>query len=65
MKAQSGEVLFEHVQIGTIVRVTAIDAATGTEVVIQGPANIGTAALQRTAMAKLEYVLKKQQAENR
>lgn len=60
MNQQRDEVLFEFVQIGTIVRVTAVHAATGTEVVIQGPASQPQSLLQRTALAKLRYVLEKQ-----
>ena len=54
------EVLFEFVQIGTIMRVTAVHAATGTEAVIQGPVALSQSNLQRAALAKLRYVLEKQ-----
>jgi hypothetical protein len=53
------EVLFEYTQVGNSVRVTAIDAATGIEVTIQAPLNLGHADLQRTALRKLDYVMKK------
>lgn len=53
------EVLFEYTKIGTIMKVTAVDAQTGTEVVIQGPASMPQALLQRTALTKLRYVLDK------
>ncbi|MFA6280439.1 MAG: hypothetical protein WC612_06585 [Bdellovibrionales bacterium] len=53
------EVLFEYTQIGAIMKVTAVDAQTGTEVVIQGPASMPQSVLQRTALTKLRYVLDK------
>ena len=54
------EVLFEFVQIGGIMRVTAVHAGTGTEVVIQGPVAVSQSNLQRAALAKLRYVIGKQ-----
>jgi hypothetical protein len=59
MTTPQSEVIFEQVRIGSLVRVTAIDAATGTEVVTQGPASARPHELQRLALAKLAYVLKK------
>lgn len=56
------EVYFELTQVGTIMRVAAIDAATGTEVVIQGPAKLSPETLKKTALAKLCYVMKKKKA---
>lgn len=55
------EVIFEHTKVGTIMKVTAIDAVTGTEVVIQGPANALPQELQRVALTKLNYVLNKKE----
>lgn len=54
-----GEVFIEFQQIGRIVRVTAIDAATGTEVSFQAPAQTPPSDLRRTAVKKLDYVLNK------
>ena len=51
------EVLLEFRRIGSAVKVTAVDPATQIEVSIQGPATAGEAALRRTVIAKLEYVL--------
>ena len=48
----------EFRQIGRLVRVTAIDPATGTEATIQGPASAGQAALGAVAMKKLDYMVK-------
>jgi hypothetical protein len=53
------EVIFEFTPVGAIVRVMAMDTATMTEVVIQGPASAGEAVLQRSALKRLEYVLRK------
>ena len=55
------EVLFEFVQIGGIMRVTAVDVNTGTEVVIQGPAAAPATELRNVARSKLNFMLKKQQ----
>ena len=40
-------------------KVSAMDTQSLTEVSIQGPANAPEATLQRNAMKRLEYVLKK------
>jgi len=49
--------ILEFSRAGDIVRVSAMDPATLTEVVIQGPASAGVAALERAALAKLAWVL--------
>ncbi len=56
------DVLIEFQPVGSIVRVSAIDPATNTEVIIQGPASAGKTVLARNALAKLNYVLRKGQA---
>ena len=53
------EVILEYQQVGRIMRVCAIDAETGTEVVIQGPIDAPEEQLKRTAIAKLTYVLER------
>ncbi|CAA7617782.1 hypothetical protein [Magnetospirillum sp. UT-4] len=53
------EVLFEFIRVGTYVKVSAVDAATGIEVSIVGPASASQAHLRLTALRKLEYVLAK------
>ena len=58
---QRGEIIFEFSAMGDSVKVCAIDPHTGTEVSIVGPVNAGEAALRRTAMAKLYYMLEKRQ----
>lgn len=58
-KMRGREVIFEYHQVGNIMRVSAMDTATLTEVVIQCPAAAGEAAFQKNALMRLEYVLKK------
>jgi len=56
------KVLLEFMPVGNVMRVSAIDPDTNTEVVIQGPLSAGRESLSRTAIAKLKYVLGKAQA---
>lgn len=53
------EVIFEFQTFGSVVRVSAMDTATMTEVIIQGPANAGEATLKANALRRLVYVLRK------
>ena len=53
---QQREIYFEFVAIGRHVKVSAIDAATGTEVSVMGPAT--AARFQRLALQKLQARLK-------
>ena len=55
------EILFEFVTLGTSVKVTAIDAATGVEACIVGPASSPRAALESAALQKLRYVQSKEE----
>lgn len=52
-----GEVILEFVPIGALIRVSATEPKSLTEVVIYGPASAGEAALRRTVLCKLDYVL--------
>ncbi len=52
-----GEVILEFVQIGGLIRVSAMEPKSLTEVVIYGPASAGEAALRRVVLRKLDYVL--------
>jgi hypothetical protein len=52
-KAATGEVIIEMRPVGSVVRVAAVDVATGTEVVVFGPANTPPRALEELAVAKL------------
>lgn len=57
------EVLFEIIPLGHTVKVIAVDALTGIEVSIQGPASAGEHILKMTALRKLTFVLKKESKE--
>ena len=59
-KLAGREVIFEFRPVGNIMRVSAMDTATVTEVVIQCPLNAGEAIFKKNALLRLEYVLKKQ-----
>jgi hypothetical protein len=48
------EIFFEFTQLGVSVKVTAIDAATGVEVTVIGPASAPPSHLQQLAIAKLK-----------
>lgn len=54
-----GEVILEFVQVGGLIRVSAMEPKTLTEVVTYGPATAGEAALRRTVLRKLDYVLRR------
>ena len=54
------EVYFEFVAIGNVVKVTAIDARTGTEVSAMGPASARQADLQQLALQKLKARIKRE-----
>lgn len=56
---RSREILLEFYPVGRIVKVTAVDPVTLTEVSIQAPAHLSEDAMSNAAIAKLTYVLKK------
>lgn len=56
-----GEVLIEFHVVGHMVKVSAIDTKTLTEVSIAGPASESREILKATAIRKLQYVLAKKQ----
>lgn len=56
---QNREIIIEFHVLGPLVRVSAFDTETLTEVHIQGPATAPEAHLKQTALKKLEYVLRK------
>ena len=56
------EVLFEMTRVGSYMKVVAVDAATGTEVTISGPASAPVEALKRQAVNRLLFVLKRKAA---
>ena len=59
-KMNGREVIFEFYPVRSIMRVSAMDTATMTEISIQGPVNAGESVLRKNALMRLEYVLKKE-----
>jgi len=57
-----GEVLFEFQRHGNILRVTAIDPKSGTEVIMVADPRQSKTVIQRLAARKLAYVMAKNQA---
>lgn len=57
------EILFEYVQQGTSVKVTAIETETGIEAVVIVPANLSESQMQAKAMQKLRYIMQKKAEE--
>ncbi|WP_372396959.1 hypothetical protein ABMY26_23030 [Azospirillum sp. HJ39] len=55
----NGEVLFEFQRVGSYLKVVAIDAKTGVEVTVAGPATGSLELLKRTAINKLRFVQSK------
>lgn len=53
------EVIVELTSMGNMVRVTAMDTKSLTEIVISGPATTPDSMLKRNAVKRLEYVLRK------
>ena len=54
-----GEVLFEFQRVGSYLKVMAIDPVTATEVSVVGPATGSLELLKRTAISKLQFVMKR------
>ncbi len=54
------EILFEFLQVGRSVKVTAIDVDTGVEASIVGDPHAGQETLRRVARQKLDYVIARQ-----
>jgi hypothetical protein len=57
--AGTREVLFEFTAVGAVMKVAAIDAATGIEVTVMGPVTAARADLQKLALAKLKKRLER------
>ncbi len=53
------EIIIEFFPVGNIVRVSAMDTKSLTEISIQCPSNTPETILKRNALKRLEYVLKK------
>ncbi|MGH1377280.1 MAG: DUF6898 family protein [Alphaproteobacteria bacterium] len=56
---QGREIIVEFHPVGNVVKVSAMDTRSLTEISIQGPANGQENILKRNALRRLEYVLKK------
>jgi hypothetical protein len=63
LSKENSQIFIEFVVHGNVVKATAIDAATGIEASIVGPATAGQAALGQAAARKLEYVMKRKSGE--
>ncbi len=55
--------ILEFYPVGNVVKVSAVDTETGTEVSIMGPATAPREQLQKLAIQKLEFILKKGSAD--
>lgn len=62
MSAEPRAVYFEFTAIGASVKVTAIDAVTGIEVSVIGPASAAQAHLEQVALQKLKARLAREGA---
>lgn len=60
-----GEAYIEYKQVGQTMKVTAIDAETGVEVVIMGPVSASRNDLQRVAVRKLKVQIDKEKKEGK
>ena len=56
---QGREIIIEFMSVGSLVKVSAIDSQSLTEISSQGPAKAGKETLKYNAINRLEYVLKK------
>lgn len=59
---ESREVYFEFTAIGGAVKVAAIDATTGIEISVMGPASAAQSDLEQLALAKLKARLARERA---
>jgi hypothetical protein len=58
-KMQGREVIFEFRPVGQLMRVSAMDVATMTEVIVQCPVNAGEQVFKHAGLQRLEYTLRK------
>lgn len=59
MSIQNREVIIEFIPVGSLVKVTAMDTKTLTEISISGPKTTPQKMLKSNALKRLEYVLRK------
>ncbi len=62
MSDDTGEYLVEFIQIGSSVKVSAVDPVSGREVSIVGPVSASREQLARVAINKLKYVLSREKS---
>ncbi|MCF6195111.1 MAG: hypothetical protein L3J50_00295 [Emcibacter sp.] len=62
MNRGEGEYLVEFIQVGSYMKVSAVDTVSGREVSIVGPASASRNQLSRVAVNKLKYVLAKEKS---
>lgn len=60
MPQQGQDAIIEFIPVGSVMRVTAMDPETLTEVTIVGPLTHSQELLRRTVLAKLAYVMNRQ-----
>lgn len=65
MGEQHGDIYFEFTVLGALVKVSAIDSGTATEVTVMGPASASRADLERLATQKLRARLARDARESR
>ncbi|WP_041795119.1 DUF6898 family protein [Pararhodospirillum photometricum] len=65
MPSRPREVLYEIRQSGAYMRVAAIDAETGIEAVMVGPASASLTTLQHNAARKLAFILSRNETPGR
>lgn len=59
--SKTGEIYIEFHVVGHMVKVSAVDSKTMTEVSIMGPANESREVLKATVVRKLHYMIAKKQ----
>ena len=59
MQTNDNGVIFVFQTFSTFIKVTAVDEITGTEVYISCPKNLTQDEMQKSALQKLAYILKK------
>ncbi|MDJ0895311.1 MAG: hypothetical protein QNJ92_09240 [Alphaproteobacteria bacterium] len=57
--ADQAKIIYEFIQVGAYVKVSAVDVATGVEVSVTAPASAPVETMRATARRKLNYVLAK------
>ncbi len=58
------DIILEYTQVGSAMRVSAVDPHSGTEIAFQAPRQTSASEIHRLALAKLAYVINKKNASN-